>query len=106
MGNLGASYFGKDQEAAQWAQIAGIASKMNDKFEKEHISSAYETLKNGGSLPDDTRDSIKVNATKLLRDNLEGETVAAEQQIMADIASKAKEQGVGIHDYLKGNVES
>lgn len=106
MGNFGASYFGKDQEAAQWAQIAGIASRMNDKFEKEHISSAYETLKNGESLPDDTRDSIKVNATKLLRDNLEGETVAAEQQIMADIASKSKEQGVGIHDYLKGNVES
>lgn len=102
----GASYFKNDPEAAQWAQIAGMAQEMGKYFEKEQISSAYETLRNGGKLPDDTRDSIKLGAKKMLADNMEGETIAAEQNIMGDVAAKAKEQNLDFNSYFKKNVDS
>ena len=108
MRNLGASYFGKsdDDAAGDWFRIAALASQVGDNAEKADTVTAYESLANGKGIPDGMSDTVRINAKKMLADNLQGETVAAEQQIMADIASKAKEQGVGIHDYLKGNVES
>ena len=108
MGNLGASYFGKsdDDAAGDWFRIAALASQVGDNAEKADTATAYESLVSGKGIPDGMSDTVRINAKKMLADNMQGETVAAEQQIMADIASKAKEQGVGIHDYLKGNVES
>lgn len=108
MGGLGASYFkGSDDDTANdWIKIAALSNQVGENAEKADTATAYESLVGGKGIPEGMSDTVKINAKKMLADNMQGETVAAEQQIMADIASKAKEQGVGIHDYLKGNVES
>ena len=95
-----------DDEVNNWFKTAMMAKQLGGDFEKEQISEAANKLSNGEELPSDMRDSVRLGARKMLADNMAGAAIEAEQQIMNDINIKAKEQGVGAHEYLKKNVES